>query len=73
MNNKIYITTTAAEKKNNLWKTVNIRCKHKAFENLGNEFGVVTYCGLFTVKKLCNKERCLKFSHALYMLKRSKK
>jgi len=70
---KIYITTTKEERLYNLWKTVNIRCKHKAFENLGNEFGVVTCCGLFTVKKLGNKERCLKFSHALYMLKRSKK
>lgn len=71
--NEIYIKTTKEEKLHNLWKTVNISCKHKVFKNLGNEFEVVCYCGLFTLRKLCNKERCLKFSHALYKLKRSKR
>jgi hypothetical protein len=61
--NKIHITTTAEEKKNNLWKTINLRCRNKTFKNTENNINKMVRCSL--TNTFCNDKNCQKMKYAL--------
>jgi hypothetical protein len=60
---KINITTTKEDKLNNLWKTINIRCRNKTFKNTGNNISKIVRCSL--TNTFCNDKNCQKMKYAL--------